>query len=178
MRIIGGTQKNRKIVFPKKFPVRSTTDMAREALFNILNSRFFFDDLKVLDLFSGSGLISYEFASREALSVTTVEKNKAVVKFIRKMIHELEFRQMNVVPLDVFDFLDRDLNSYDVIFADPPYDLAEAQYDMLLDKARQRLKDQDSILIIEHAKENTFSFISMAEETRAYGSVQFSFYKK
>src|SRR6056300_484568 len=106
MRIMSGTFKGKRLQAPKQLPVRPTTDMAKEGLFNILNNRYYFDELKVLDLFSGTGNIAYEFASRGSLDITTVDGDYGCVKFIEKITKELDF-PIKSVKMDAFLFLEK-----------------------------------------------------------------------
>ena len=121
MRIISGTYKGRKIIAPAKLPVRPTTDMAKEALFNILNNQYYFDDISVLDLFSGTGNISYEFASRGTEDITAVDDHYACIKFINDTAELFEM-PIKTIKSDVFKFLENFGQQYSIIFADPPYD--------------------------------------------------------
>ncbi|MDC3275147.1 RsmD family RNA methyltransferase, partial [Flavobacteriaceae bacterium] len=119
MRIISGTYKGRRLKAPKNLPVRPTTDMAKEALFNILMHRYDFRDLSVLDLFSGTGNIAYEFCSRGTLSVLAVDKEFRCTKFIESTAAEFNM-PIDVLKSDVFSFLERNTQTFDIIFADPP----------------------------------------------------------
>ncbi|NOR86449.1 MAG: methyltransferase, partial [Bacteroidales bacterium] len=123
MRIISGTLGRRRIQTPKNLKLRPTTDIAKEGLFNILSNRYFFDELNVLDLFSGTGSISFEFISRGAISVTAVEKNIIHFKFITSVKKDYEMENLQTYKTDVFKFLEYNSQSYDLIFADPPFDL-------------------------------------------------------
>ena len=124
MRIIGGKYKGRRIVPPGNFKARPTTDFAREGLFNILNNRFDFESVNILDLFSGTGSISYEFASRGAVSVHLVEQDLKHISGIRRIIKEFGFENIRPVHIDVKAYLKTCSIKYDIIFADPPYDLS------------------------------------------------------
>lgn len=121
MRIIGGTHRSRRINAPRNLPMRPTTDFAKESLFNILENKFDLETVCVLDLFSGTGAISYEFASRGAKKITSVEKTLDAYKFIKNKSHELGFSSIEVIKADVFKFLESTAGKYDIIFADPPY---------------------------------------------------------
>lgn len=122
MRIISGTYRGKQIRPPKNFKARPTTDFAKEGLFNILQNHYDPEDLDVLDLFAGTGSISYEFASRGARSVVAVEMEKSYHDFIRLTCKELDFDQVSVIRGDVFRYLKRPYQSFDIIFSDPPYD--------------------------------------------------------
>src|SRR3954471_10738087 len=124
MRIISGKFGGRRINPPAKMPyTRPTTDIAKEGLFNILQTRFDFEGAKTLDLFGGTGSISYELASRGAAQLTIVEKDAAMHAFIKKNIVELKIENANVIQMDVFNFLLGNNEQYDFIFAGPPYAL-------------------------------------------------------
>ena len=123
MRIISGTHKSRRISPDKSFKARPTTDFAKENLFNVLNNTIDFEDLKVLDLFGGTGSISYEFASRGAEQVICIELNFKHCAFIKKTVNELGFTQINVLRADIFKYLKGCKKQFDLIFADPPFDL-------------------------------------------------------
>lgn len=151
--------------------------MAKEALFNILNNSYYFDDLKVLDLFAGIGSISFEFASRGCTDITAVDEHFGCIKFLEKTSAELEI-DLETVKSDVFLFLERISQSYDIIFADPPYDLETEQFIRLLDLVFNRnLLNQDGVLIVEHGKQTNLSGYPKFEKSRKYGSNVFSFFK-
>ena len=122
MRIISGKHKGRRITAPKNLPVRPTTDLAKESLFNILNNHYYFDTISVIDLFSGTGNIAFEFASRGAKNIHAVDGNFNCVKFINKTSTEFDF-SINAYRSDVFKFLEKTALNADIIFADPPYDI-------------------------------------------------------
>lgn len=176
MRIISGTHKGRRINPPKNLPVRPTTDMAKEGLFNVLNNLIDFSELKVLDLFAGTGSVSLEFASREAISVTSVDLNFKCVEFIRKTAKELKMDNVLVHRADVFNYLKhKPKESYDLIFSDSPYDLdwIDKLPDLLFD--RNWLK-KNAWLIIEHPREIDFTRHKYFHQIRNYGKVHFSFF--
>lgn len=177
MRIISGQHKGRRITAPKKLPVRPTTDMAKEGLFNILNNSFNFNRLQVLELFAGSGNISYEFSSRGAVSVTAVDENIDCIKFIRKTSEELD---MNITPIksDVFKYLEKAPIKADIIFADPPYDFDDEQFKKIADLVFEKeLLNKDGVLIIEHSKYSKLSGFENFEVDRRYGNSVFTFFK-
>ncbi len=120
MRIISGTHKGKRLTAPKKLPVRPTTDMAKEGLFNILNNRFDFEEISVLDLFAGTGNISFEFASRGTKSIVAVDKYPGCLQFINKTAQELGF-SIATIKADVYKYLENTSPKVDIIFADPPY---------------------------------------------------------
>tara|TARA_Y100000385_G_scaffold269695_1_gene307970 strand:+ start:739 stop:1275 length:537 start_codon:yes stop_codon:yes gene_type:complete len=178
MRIISGTFKARRIMAPKKLPVRPTTDMAKEALFNILNHRYHFHDIKVLDLFSGTGNISYEFASRGTESIVAVDQNFHCTKFISETSEGFNM-PIQVVKAEVFGFLEKIKYPHTIIFADPPYDLELEQFLKLVELVfRNELLESDGVLIIEHSKHTDLSSASQFTEVKGYGGNRFSFFEK
>jgi 16S rRNA (guanine(966)-N(2))-methyltransferase RsmD len=177
MRIISGIHKGRRLTAPKNLPVRPTTDNAKEALFNILNNRFHFDQLEVLDLFSGTGNISFEFASRGVPGIICVDSHPGCVKFIYKTAHELSL-PITTIRRDVFKYLDGVHTPFDIIFADPPYAFEIAKFEEIVRKIMQNgLLKQDGVLILEHPKQTDLSELPGFEEFRKYGSSVFSFFK-
>jgi len=177
MRIISGTHKGKRLIAPKKLPVRPTTDMAKEALFNILNNNFHFSQLSILDLFSGTGNIAYEFASRGSKEVTAVDGNFDCVKFIKKTAQELDFN-ITTVKSDVFKFLEKAYVKADIIFADPPYDFDEEKFLKIPQIVFEKnLLNQNGQLIIEHSKHTNLSDFPNFIEARRYGGSVFSFFE-
>jgi 16S rRNA (guanine(966)-N(2))-methyltransferase RsmD len=177
MRIISGKHKGRRLQAPKKLPVRPTTDRAKEGLFNILGNRFDFSETSVLDLFSGTGNMAYEFASREAQKITAVDKNRDCARFIERTSTELEM-QIHVIKSDVFGFLEKHANPYDIIFADPPYNFNLDELTKIVDLCHMNnLLKPDGVLVIEHATQHDLSNILGFEEKRKYGSSVFSFFE-
>lgn len=176
MRIISGTYKGRRLTAPKKLPVRPTTDMAKEALFNILNNKVHFSGLKILDLFSGTGNISYEFASRGAESIISVDEHIECIKFIKKTSEELE---MNIMPIksDVYKYLEKSGIKADIVFADPPYDFTEDQFKNIAELVfEHEVLNEDGMLIIEHSKHTDLSSGKNFNDARKYGNSVFSFF--
>jgi 16S rRNA (guanine966-N2)-methyltransferase len=177
MRIISGTNKGKRLVAPKKLPVRPTTDMAKEALFNILNNNFQFSQLSVLDLFSGTGNIAYEFASRGSKEIIAVDANYDCVKFIKKTAQELDFN-ITTIKSDVFKFLEKAYVKADIIFADPPYDFEEKEFLKIPEIVFEKnLLNQNGQLIIEHSKHTNLSNFPNFMEERRYGGSVFSFFQ-
>ncbi|MBO4263235.1 MAG: RsmD family RNA methyltransferase [Bacteroidales bacterium] len=176
MRIIGGTLKGRAILPPQGYAARPTTDFAREGLFNMLDSEYEFADLRVLDLFGGTGAIAYEFASRGAGKVYSVEMNRDNARFIRREAARLGLEAVMVVHGNVFDFLPLCREKFDIIFADPPYaldGLAE-----LPDKVLSRdLLHPDCYFILEHGGDFVFSAHPRFCKERSYGRVHFTFFR-
>ena len=177
MRIITGKYRGKQIHTPNNLPVRPTTDFAKESLFNILNNLIDFENIHVLDLFAGTGNISYEFFSRGAQQVTVVEIDPKCAAFIEKTSETLKTDSIIVVKSNVFHFLKHPYGNYDVIFADPPYDLdnVEALPDLVFNG--NILKD-DGWFILEHSKRNSFADHPCFNQHRIYGNVNFSFFKK
>lgn len=178
MRIIGGSHKGRRINAPGNLPVRPTTDMAKEALFNILHNYYDFEGIMVLDLFAGIGSISYDFASRDAAEVHSVELNPRCASFISETTRKLDLRNLFVIRANVFTYLARGGNKkFDIIFADPPYNLEDIETIPDLVLKHEWLKD-DGWLIIEHPAEIDFSGHPALDQHRNYGKVNFSMFSK
>jgi 16S rRNA (guanine966-N2)-methyltransferase len=177
LRIISGKYKGRVIHPPKNFRARPTTDFARESLFNILSHTIDFEDLIVLDLFSGTGSIAIEFASRGAKEVVAVEKNFIHHQFIKKAIDQIKAENISAIKTDAFTYIARMKKSFDIIFADPPYDLPK--FDEVAEKVlNSSLLAPEAIFILEHSKEKDYSAYSEFFDQRKYGSVNFSMFKK
>lgn len=177
MRIISGKQKGRKISAPKKLPVRPTTDMAKEALFNILNNTYYFDAISVTDLFSGTGNISYEFASRGTSQIYAVDADFGCVKFINGISKEFDFN-INVIKSDVYKFLEKSSLQTDVIFADPPYNFEADQFLKIVNLVFERsLLLDDGVLIIEHSKHTKLAEHPKFSYSKKYGGNVFSFFE-
>ena len=177
MRIISGTYRGRMITPPRNLRARPTTDFAKENLFNVLGNIVDFEELDVLDLFSGTGSISYEFASRGARSVTSVEINSVHHNFIRQTARDLKFENFYAVKANVFLYLKSCAKQFDLIFSDAPYDL-EGSEEVIKTVMERDLLREDGILIFEHSKDKDFSQHENFWQLRSYGSVQFSFFKK
>ncbi len=178
MRIISGQFKGRRIQAPQNLPVRPTTDFAREALFNILNHLFDFEETHVLDLFSGTGAISLELASRGCPRIVAVDAHFGCVQFLKKMTEELDIKVITAIKKDVFSFLKSDLvKDMDLVFADPPYDLANL--DKIPDAVfATNILKPEGYLILEHSNKNIFETHSLFLEHRKYGNVHFSIFQK
>lgn len=177
MRIISGTHKGRRITAPKNLPVRPTTDMAKEALFNILNNQFYFDEIRVLDLFAGTGNMSFEFASRGCKDITSVDSHPGCIKFIGAKAEEWDFK-IKTVKMDVFKFLGMVRDTYDLIFVDPPYDLSLEQFcDIHRLVYERNILVPSGTLIIEHSKQMDLSHLTHHTALRKYGSSLFNFYQ-
>jgi len=177
MRIVSGKYKSRRIKPPMNLPVRPTTDFAKESLFNILNNVLEFEGLKVLDLFVGTGSISYEFVSRGVDSVLAVDQNNKCVHFVQSTANQLQMDELSVIQRDVFKFLAKTPAKFDLIFADPPYDLENIKeiYQLVMERD---LLNEDGWLIIEHSANTDFSGFPYLEQLRKYGKVHFSLFHK
>ncbi|MFK7812588.1 MAG: RsmD family RNA methyltransferase [Maribacter sp.] len=177
MRIISGKFKSRRIKAPNKLPVRPTTDMAKEALFNILNNQYYFDEVAFLDLFAGTGNISYEFASRGCEKITAVDGDFGCVQFISKTSTELELN-ISALKSDVFSFLEKTSLKSDVIFADPPYDMPLEHFQRIPELVfKNGLLLEGGVLIIEHAKQTDLTNLPNFNNKRKYGGSVFSFFE-
>ena len=176
MRIISGTHKGRPIVTPANLPVRPTTDLAKESLFNILNNSFDFEDLEVLDLFSGTGSISYEFASRGAKRIVVVDSNYRCVEFIRKAAQGFGFNSIITVQrANVFSFLKYPQAPFDLIFADPPYEMEDIQSipELIF---KQKLVKPGGWFVLEHSRDQDFEGDPYFLQHRKYGKVNFTIF--
>lgn len=178
MRIISGQFKSRRITAPKHLPVRPTTDRAKEALFNILYHQYALDELKVLDLFAGIGSITFEFASRGTTDITAVDQNPQCTDFINATAEKLEI-EINVITQDVFKFLLTTKKSYDIVFADPPYELTDEEFTSFINAVfdNEHL-DKEGILIVEHSKHSDLSNHPYFDQKRKYGLSVFSWFTK
>ena len=175
MRIIAGTLKGRRLNPPANLPVRPTTDMAREGLFNILNNYVEYDECTVMDLFAGTGAMSVEFISRGAREVTAVDINNACTEYIKSEAQRMELHNLRVVRADVFDLLKRANRKFDIVFADPPYAIEGLEKLPNLVFEHQLLTD-DGMFILEHPREYSFEEHSHFWQHRNYGKVNFTFF--
>lgn len=175
MRIIGGDLKGRPVNPPMGYKARPTTDFAREGLFNTLTNEFDFSEISVLDLFSGTGSISYEFASRGCRDIIAIEMNPANAAFIKKTAASLGVK-MQVVHHNVFDFLGICSRSFDIVFADPPY--AIEGLDSIPDKVKNAgILNEGGLLILEHPADYDFGGHEGFVKERKYGNVHFSYFR-
>jgi len=175
MRIISGIHKGRRLNPPANLSVRPTTDMAREALFSILYTTYEFADLRVLDLFCGTGALSFEFISRGSEDVTAIDSNIRCIEFIKKTATDWKVEGLHAFKADVFKFLQNQSRPWDIIFADPPYLMKESL--LLPAMVREnKLLAPGGRLIIEHPSEIHFSDQEGFIEKRSYSRVQFSFF--
>ena len=177
MRIISGKHKGRRLKAPKKLPVRPTTDMAKESLFNILNNTYYFDAIAVIDLFAGTGNISFEFASRGTKEMYAVDSFFDCIKYINETAKELGL-DINACKNDVYTFLEKTALKADVIFADPPYDFEEEQFLKIADLVFEKeiLREQ-GVLIIEHSKHTDLTKHEKHSYDKRYGGNVFSFFE-
>jgi 16S rRNA (guanine(966)-N(2))-methyltransferase RsmD len=177
MRIVGGLYKGRIFKPGKNFKARPTTDIAKEGLFNILENRYDFSNKTVLDVFSGSGSIGYEFISRGCQHATLVEKDYIHHQFIVDISKKLGLNNVNTFKSDAFAFLNRYQGSFDIIFADPPFDMKNFA-DVPDAVLKTNILAENGLFIIEHPKEYDFSKHIHFKEIRKYGKVNFSFFEK
>ena len=174
MRIIGGTLGGRILPNNKKLKARPTTDKAKEALFNILNSQINFKDITVLDLFAGTGSIGLEFISRGTQNVTAVEKRYEHTQYIKKL-NDIFTVNLKIITADVFKFIKHTNISFDFIFADPPYN--HPNFEEILPLIRNsKIIKQGTLFVLEHGPDKDFSKEKEFSETRKYGKVHFSFF--
>ena len=183
VRMLGGLcklilYKSRKIIAPKKLPVRPTTDMAKESLFNIINNNFYFEDISVIDLFAGTGNISYEFASRGTKQITCVDQDYGCVNFINQTADSFKM-PLQVIKSDVFKFLEKTNLQANIIFADPPYSFPEEKFNQIPELIfKNKLLLNEGLLIIEHSKHTNLSNIKNFSHYKSYGGNTFSFFKE
>ena len=177
MRIISGIYGGRRIKPPAKMPhTRPTTDIAKEGLFNILNNRMAFEDIKTLDLFGGTGCISYELASRGATDLTIIEKDAIMSQFIQKNMEMLQVEGARVLRLDVFQFIESCTDQYDFIFAGPPYALGTID-ELPRQIVAGGLIAPDGYFVLEHTPRNNYEGFAGFEMQRNYGTTVFSFFR-
>ena len=178
MRIISGKYKGKNLKAPKNNSIRPTTNFAKEALFNILNNRFYFDNLSVLDLCCGIGSISFEFASRGCTQITAVDQQSGTLRFINSTAKQLDFN-IRTIKSDMFKYLEKTPERFDIIFCDPPYRFTGNQFKHMVEITFSRnLLDTESLLIIEHSKHTCLSELPHFENSKKYGDSMFSFFSK
>jgi 16S rRNA (guanine966-N2)-methyltransferase len=176
LRIISGKYRGKTLRPPKNLKVKPTTDFARESLFNIIYNNFNIEEINVLDLFSGTGSISFEFASRGCPKIHLVENNIKQISFIIKTITELDFGQIKPIHSNVLTYIKSCHTIYDIVFADPPYDLN--WLDSLPELVFKHLLVRDNgWFILEHPKTFSFSSFPQFKDHRRYGKVNFSFFQ-
>ncbi len=177
MRIISGKNKGRRIQAPGNLPVRPTTDMAKEALFNILGNHFELKAIAALDLFTGTGNIAYELVSRGCSRVTAVDNDARCIKFVKQVINMLDYHEITPIQSDYASFLKRSNIGWDLIFADPPYHMEGIEHVPKLVWEFDLLKP-GGWLVIEHDKHHDFPDHPGFFDHRKYGKVNFSFFRK
>ncbi|WP_207425934.1 16S rRNA (guanine(966)-N(2))-methyltransferase RsmD [Pedobacter sp. SYSU D00535] len=175
MRIIGGKLKGLRLNPPSNLPVRPTTDLAKEALFNILGNQYDFENLKVLDLFSGTGNLSFEFASRGVPEVIAVDRTFGCYNYLKNTAKELKLEAIKAKKADVFKFLESETDVFDLIFADPPYDLPQIPLIPEL-VFKRKLLSAEGLLIVEHPTTKKLDDHPNFREQRKYGYSSFSFF--
>lgn len=177
MRIISGQYKSRRLLAPKNLPVRPTTDMAKEGLFNVLNNWYYFNEINVLDLFSGTGNVSYEFGSRGTKEILAVDQHSGCINFINKTSKELEL-DIQTIKSDVYSFLEKHQGTYDVVFADPPYDFSTEDFAKIATLVfENKLLSDRGTLVIEHSQETNLSNVPYFTQVKRYGGCMFSFFE-
>lgn len=176
MRIISGKWGGRRISPPANMPhTRPTTDIAKEGLFNILQNRMDFEGIKTLDLFGGTGCISYELASRGAADLTIVEKDNTMYAFIKKNLEMLGAENCKVLKMDVFTYLNTCAETFDFIFAGPPYALGTIDELPKIIVAK-KLIAKNGFFVLEHTPRNQYQKFDGFSFQRNYGSTLFSFF--
>jgi 16S rRNA (guanine966-N2)-methyltransferase len=177
VRIISGKYRGKQLHPPANIPVRPTTDFAKESLFNILNNLIDVEETRVLDLFSGTGSIAFEFFSRGCPHITAVDISHKCISFILRTAETMNAANLKAVRADVFRFIQLPGPAYNLVFADPPYDLEKI--DTLPDKIMQSpLLDENGWFVLEHSRNYDFSDHPMFYDHRNYGNVNFTFFRK
>ncbi|MBR1626629.1 MAG: RsmD family RNA methyltransferase [Bacteroidales bacterium] len=175
MRIVAGTLRGRRLNPPMNLPVRPTTDFAKESLFNILRNRVDFQNCNALDLFCGTGNISFEFVSRGIKSITSVDINPKCIAFINQTKEKFKVDNLFALRSDVFTYLGRSKMKFDIIFADPPYDMVK--FDLVPELVLKTFLAPGGLFILEHSKEHSYEDNPLFIEQRHYGKVNFTFFK-
>lgn len=175
MRIISGEKKGHRIFAPKNLPTRPTTDRSKESLFNILVNVFDFTECRILDLYAGTGNITYEFASRGAKEIVCVDRFHGCTRFIKSESQKLGFEQITILKADVLKTLQRVQGSFDIIFADPPF--ATKDYKRIHESVfKHELVAPEGWFIMEHHSVHNFSDLPHFSQARHYGQNVMSFY--
>lgn len=177
MRIIRGKYGRRRFNVPRNITARPTTDFARENLFNVLDNMIDFDGITALDLFAGTGAISLEILSRGAEQVVAVEKAQVQIAFLKSVRTTLDAKNLSIIKGDVFKYLTGTTGSFDLIFADPPYDMDRFEEVPRLVLGSALLKE-GGIFVLEHGKKHDFSDLPGFQRRLTYGSVNFSLFEK
>jgi 16S rRNA (guanine966-N2)-methyltransferase len=175
VRIISGKYRGKIIMAPAGLPSRPTTDFAKTGLFNILNNLVDYEKIKVLDLFSGTGNIAYEFISRGTKQLTIVDSDKNCIKFISETVQKLKAEETIIIKADAFSFIANNFQSFDLVFADPPFEMQESEKlpDLVF---KHQLIQAEGMFILEHASGKDFSPHPFFSQVRKYGHVSFSFF--
>lgn len=176
MRIIRGKFGRRRFDVPTNISARPTTDFARENIFNVLENMVDFEGLSALDLFSGTGAITFEFLSRGCADVTAVEKAVTQYNFIKKVAGQLNVDNLTLIKGDALKFIDSCTKKFDIIFADPPYDMPDFASVPVKILGSQMLRP-GTVVIVEHSKNHDFSALPHFTGRRTYGSVNFSIFE-
>jgi len=176
VRIITGNHRGKTIRAPRNLPVRPTTDFAKSALFNIFNNHFDYQEIRVLDLFCGTGNISYEFFSRGCPNVTCVDNNSDCIRFVREFGMKNFPDKLHTIRSDAFRFIKKCSIKFDIVFADPPFAMENVWElpDLILEN---NLLTENGWLILEHSSHSKPSCKAVVSETRKYGHTSFSFFK-
>jgi 16S rRNA (guanine966-N2)-methyltransferase len=178
MRIVGGRFGGRRFSPPARIPARPTMEVAKEGLFNTLTNMVDFDGAKTLDIFGGTGSISYELASRGAADLTIVERDALTIEFIKKTVKELELDDyFSIVKSDAFKFLSSCTEQYKFIFADPPYALGTIDELPEIIFAKNLLQ-KDGIFVLEHTMRNNFQHHPNYLREKNYGTTIFTYFKQ
>lgn len=176
MRIIAGEHGRRRINPPANMPhTRPTTDVAKEGLFNVISNNLDIEEMKTLDLFGGTGSISYELASRGASDLTIIEKDPKMYEFIKKTAGELKLENFKVLKLDVFKFIDQCTDKFDFIFAGPPYALGNID-DLPKLIFEKQLLNPKGWFVLEHTPRNDYKKFPFYATERNYGTTIFSIF--
>lgn len=177
-RIIRGFWRGKQLRAPRNLTVRPTTDFAKESLFNILENRIDWEEGRALDLFAGTGSLSFELLSRGCSKVTAVDIARASLRFMEKIRSELQVEdRLHIQQSEALSFLQKDLNTYDIILADPPYDYPQENYQKLVEAVfLNRLLRSGGMLVVEHNARSSLSELPHFQSFRRYGKVGFSFF--
>ena len=177
MRIISGTHRGKQLNVPKDLVVRPTTDYAKSGLFNILSHRFNLKKLAVVDLYAGTGSLSYEFISRGCSNVIAIDKDPACIRFIKQSFEQLDpSRSAKAIQSDALKWLRNQTGKFDIILADAPFEETPAE-ELCSIVSSGDLLNKGGVLIIEHASKNSLVAIDGYIDTRKYGNVSFSFFQ-
>jgi len=176
VRIISGNHRGRKINPPANLPVRPTTDYAKEGLFNVLNNLIDFSETKVLDLFSGTGNIAFEFASRGAPSVRAIDIERRCVDFINETAEKFGMEEVHAIRMNVLVLLKIGKERADLVFADPPFGM-EGIENLPGQILSSGIVKPNGILILEHSDSYNFSGNPNFDQLREYGKVNFSMFR-